>query len=73
MMARNPSWLLTLSAQDNAVNLLHISAAGQVRLTHRLDAQGGLPVANPTAVDVVQMGGKTFVLMAAAGTSSTRC
>lgn len=68
--AHGATWLVTLSAQDNAVNLLQISAGGQVSLAHRLDAAGGLPVSNPTAVDVVQMGGKTFVLMAAAGTSS---
>ncbi len=68
--AHGATWLVTLSAQDNAVNLLQISAGGQVSLAHRLDAAGGLPVSNPTAVDVVQMGGKSFVLMAAAGTSS---
>ncbi|UOA29062.1 DUF4214 domain-containing protein [Pseudosulfitobacter sp. DSM 107133] len=68
--AHGATWLLTLSAQSNAVHLLQVSAGGQVQLTHCLDAQSGLPVANPTAVEVVQTGGRTFVLMAGAGTSS---
>ena len=68
--AHGATWLVTLSAQDNAVNLLQVGAGGQVTLAHRLDAAGGLPVSNPTAVEVVQAGGATFVLMAAAGTSS---
>lgn len=68
--AYGQTWLVTLSAGSNAISLLRVGADGQVVLTDRLDAADGLPVATPTAVDMVTMGGKAYAIMAASGTSS---
>lgn len=68
--AHGHDWVASLSATDHSISLLRITEDGDVHLADRLDYQDGLPISTPTVVEVATVGGQTYLIMAAAGSSS---
>lgn len=70
-------YLLVISAFDNTLSSYRLGTGlagsaplGEASLVARIGADGGLGIASPAALDVVQMAGQDYVLLAASGTSS---
>ena len=67
----NRAFVLTACADADGVAAFQVDpVTGALTATDVVGAQQGLGVSAPTAIEVVQVGGQTFVILAAAGTSS---
>lgn len=64
------TFILAASPQDNGLTAYRVRADGQLRVTDTLGAADGLGVATPTALEHVTVDGVSYVIMAAAGSSS---
>ncbi len=64
------SFVVSLSAAQDAVTVYELSDAGRLTVTAKIGAAGGLGITTPSALEVVQVAGKTWVFVAAAGSSS---
>lgn len=63
-------YLLSLSAVDNSLTTYAVNADGSLSMAAELGAANGLGIAAPQAVEVVEINGQTFALVAAGGSSS---
>lgn len=64
------SYLLGLSTASDALACHQIGADGTLTPTARVGAAQGLGIADPSALEIAQAGGKTWVFVAGAGSSS---
>lgn len=64
------NWVLVTSSYDNTLSQLRVNSDGSLTLTARVGADSGLGVSAPTALEVVEMGGKTYAIVAASRSSS---
>lgn len=64
------TFLLSLSASEDALRSWKIGSDGSISAAARLGASAGLGISDPSALSVITSGGKTWVFVAAAGSSS---
>lgn len=64
------SFVLALSAAEDALTVGRLRGDGGLEVTAKIGASGGLGIAAPSALEVVQVQGLTWVLVAGAGSSS---
>ncbi len=64
------TYLLALSAASDALRSYRVQADGSLLEVASLGAGGGLGIAAPTALNVVEVGGQKYALVTAAGSSS---
>ena len=64
------SFVLTLSGEQDNLNLMQVSAAGQLVRGARLEPGSGLAIAEGTVLDAVTVGDRAFVLVGAAGSGT---
>lgn len=63
-------YLLSLSAVDNSLTTYAVNPDGSLSMAAELGAANGLGIAAPQAVEVVELNGQTYALVAAGGSSS---
>ena len=64
------TWLATASATENGISLYRVGTDGKMTLGASFGFDQQLPVTTPTAMTSVEVGGETYVLLTAFGTSS---
>ncbi|MDT0681201.1 calcium-binding protein [Roseicyclus sp. F158] len=62
--------ILSLSSESNALNLWSIGDFARTSLIGSIGAADGLGISGPTALEIVEIGGQSFALVAAANSSS---
>ena len=63
-------YLLTLSSLEDGMTIYTVNAAGQATLNDSLGTHDGLAVGGPAAMQLVQVAGETFAIVASTGSSS---
>ncbi len=63
-------YLFTGSGSENGISVLDISSSGYLTQVGHLGERQGMPIQSVSALDVVSIGGKDFLIAAGAGTSS---
>ncbi len=64
------SYVITASQSAAAIDVWTAAADGSLLPLHQIDSDDGLWIAAPTALETVQYEGQTYVVLAAAGSSS---
>jgi Ca2+-binding RTX toxin-like protein len=64
------TFIFALSAASDALRSYRVLPDGQLQEISTLGAGGGLGIAAPSAISIVEMAGQTFALVTAAGSSS---
>ncbi len=64
------TYLLALSTSSEGLRSFRVQADGGLVAVSSLGAAGGLGISAPSAIETVQLGARTFALVAAAGSSS---
>ncbi|MDR0808332.1 MAG: hypothetical protein LBE86_04270 [Gemmobacter sp.] len=64
------SFLLSLSTAEDGLTVWRIRADGSLTVASRIGASGGMGIADPAALAVVEAGGTPWVFVAATGSSS---
>ena len=64
------TYLLAVSAGQDALRSFRVGADGRLDPVASLGAAGGMGLADPTALEVVRMGGASYAIVAGAGSST---
>lgn len=63
-------WLIALSGRENGLTTFEIGSDGSLRMAAGFGFSERLPIDRPTALELVEIGGRSFVLVAAFGSNS---